>query len=205
MRFQQDRSFYIPKAGATEIKDDAAQSVVYTYERTGPDGRVIPLAMGFAGKAQKPSFHFRYSTVEKRAEAIATFFANQRARIQRRTDARKARSEFVHTLKVGDVLRSSWGYDQTNVDYYQVTALKGAKQVTVRRIGAVSETTGWETGKCAPDVGNFLDATRYPEQTFLVQQGNSIRVASYASAYPVACQKVGGLKVYETDRWSSYA
>ncbi len=202
MRFPQSRSYYIPRENPTtvEIKDDAAQSVAYTYEMAGK-----LYLMGFAGKAQKPSFHFRYSTVEKRAEAIATFFANQRARIQRRVDARKARSEFVHTLKVGDVLRSSWGYDQTNVDYYQVTALKGAKQVTVRRIGAVSETTGWETGKCAPDVGNFLDATRYPEQTFLVQQGNSIRVASYASAYPVACQKVGGLKVYETARWSSYA
>ena len=28
-------------------------------------------------------------------------------------------------LKVGDVLRSSWGYDQTNVDYYEVVELVG--------------------------------------------------------------------------------
>ncbi|MCP3050723.1 hypothetical protein K6X12_06380 [Xanthomonas euvesicatoria pv. allii] len=31
-----------------------------------------------------------------------------------------------HSLTVGQVLFSSWGYDQTNVDFYQVVAVRGA-------------------------------------------------------------------------------
>jgi hypothetical protein len=37
--------------------------------------------------------------------------------------------------KVGDILYTSWGYDQTNVDFYQVVRVKGSA-VYVREIGA---------------------------------------------------------------------
>lgn len=39
------------------------------------------------------------------------------------------------TATVGDILYTSWGYDQTNVDFYRVTRVKG-KTVYVREIGA---------------------------------------------------------------------
>jgi hypothetical protein len=37
------------------------------------------------------------------------------------------------TANVGDILVSSWGYDQTNVDYYQVIATSGS-MATIREI-----------------------------------------------------------------------
>ena len=39
----------------------------------------------------------------------------------------------AHSLRVGDILAASWGYEQTNVDLYQVVALKGRTMVSVRR------------------------------------------------------------------------
>lgn len=39
----------------------------------------------------------------------------------------------LHSFKVGDLLFSSWGYEQTNVDFYQVVALKGRTMVTVKK------------------------------------------------------------------------
>ena len=39
-----------------------------------------------------------------------------------------------HSFKVGDILASSWGYEQTNVSLYQVVALNGATMVTVKPI-----------------------------------------------------------------------
>lgn len=39
-------------------------------------------------------------------------------------------------LEVGDILTSSWGYDQTNVDFYQVERLAGKTMVEVREIAA---------------------------------------------------------------------
>ena len=40
-------------------------------------------------------------------------------------------SEMNGGLKVGDYLESSWGYDQTNVDFYKVVALVGKTMVSI--------------------------------------------------------------------------
>lgn len=40
------------------------------------------------------------------------------------------------TVAVGDVFVSSWGYEQTNVNFYQVVALHGKTMVTIREIMA---------------------------------------------------------------------
>lgn len=37
-------------------------------------------------------------------------------------------------VRVGDIFYVSWGYEQTNVDFYQVVALKGKKTAVVREI-----------------------------------------------------------------------
>ena len=37
-------------------------------------------------------------------------------------------------VKVGDLFSMSWGYEQTNVDYFQVVALVGASSVRVRGV-----------------------------------------------------------------------
>ena len=39
----------------------------------------------------------------------------------------------LHSFKVGDLLSCSWGYEQTNVDFYQVVALKGRTMITVKK------------------------------------------------------------------------
>ena len=37
-------------------------------------------------------------------------------------------------VKVGDIFSASWGYDQTNVDFFQVIALVGESSVRVREV-----------------------------------------------------------------------
>ena len=46
----------------------------------------------------------------------------QEAERFRRHDEAVARSseEFRRSLRVGDILYSSWGWEQTNIDFYQV-------------------------------------------------------------------------------------
>lgn len=47
----------------------------------------------------------------------------------RRHDEAVARSsdEFRRSLRVGDILYSSWGWEQTNIDFYQVIAIRGQR------------------------------------------------------------------------------
>jgi hypothetical protein len=46
-------------------------------------------------------------------------------------------SEPKHDIKPGDIVYNSWGYDQTNIDFYQVVAVT-AKTISIREIKCCS-------------------------------------------------------------------
>lgn len=61
------------------------------------------------------------------------------------------------TPMVGDILRSSWGYDQTNVDYYQVVSMTKAS-VYIRKICKRSVGCDASTEYVMPCPGMWEDA-----------------------------------------------
>jgi len=59
-------------------------------------------------------------------------------------------------VKVGDIFYNSWGYDQTNIDWYQVVALTGSgKSVKIRPIEGKIKETGFMSGESTPVKGKF--------------------------------------------------
>lgn len=68
-------------------------------------------------------------------EYVATYepdeFAARMDYEKRRESEPTQNAEGVH---LGDLFSCEWGYDQTNVDYYQVVALKGAHTIVVREL-----------------------------------------------------------------------
>ncbi len=75
-------------------------------------------------------------------------------------------------VKVGDLFYCSWGYEQTNIDYYQVIALKGKHTAIIKEIGA--EYIGgysW-SGKCRPMRDAF--APNAEEYTVRTQTGGGV-------------------------------
>ena len=88
-------------------------------------------------------------------------------------------------VKVGDYFSASWGYDQTNVDFFQVIALVGESSVRVREVSpeliaengysmAADRTYKLDTSKMAP---------KSPFSTFINDQenGDLKRLKSYAA------------------------
>jgi hypothetical protein len=58
--------------------------------------------------------------------------------------------------KVGDIFYNSWGYDQTNIDWYQVVALtKSGKSVKIRPIAGKVKESGFMSGTTTPMKGKF--------------------------------------------------
>lgn len=47
---------------------------------------------------------------------------------------KKTEKKNKYGVKVGDLFESSWGYEQTNVDFFQVIALVGETSVRVRQV-----------------------------------------------------------------------
>lgn len=148
-RFKMTREFYIPTDGV-KVEREGVNAEAYKYEMRGN-----PCAMMFIGKQAKPAMHYKYATVEKRDAAIEKFFDDQVevAKIKaERKAAEKARKEAAAVdAKVGDIYYTSWGYDQTNVDFYQIVGKKG-QTFKVQAIGKtiVEEKRGADYVVAAP-------------------------------------------------------
>lgn len=68
-----------------------------------------------------------------------------------------------HDFKVGDILVSSWGYEQTNVQWYQVVGVT-AKSVKIREIKGRVQETAFMSGESVPIPDAFIDNLWFGEQ-----------------------------------------
>ena len=74
-------------------------------------------------------------------------------------------------VKVGDVFYDSWGYNQTNIDFYQVVALKGATTVELKALNKKSRNIGFCSEMVKP-IKNSFKQGKY--KTRLINGENSI-------------------------------
>jgi hypothetical protein len=99
----------------------------------------------------KPLFNYRFRSAERMAEFCMEWIE----RVERNINAEKARKEqkklaqqnMKHSFQVGQVLYNSWGYDQTNINFYQIVGVK-EKSIIIREI-ASSYVAGSEGFMCA--------------------------------------------------------
>ncbi len=189
------REWYTPK-GSRKITAKDCNATAYLF--TAANGN--PAAVIFLGNAQKPTKRHWYRTEQQREKHIKHLFDSQRSREESRKQRQAERSNAVRGLEVGDILRSSWGYEQTNIDYYEVTALIGKKMVEIRRISAHSIDTGWAQGKSVPMPGEYIS-----EPIKKRAKNGSVKIESYASAHKMdPVSNVGGVKTYKSSHWTAY-
>lgn len=171
---------------------------IYLY--TNKFGR--PCAAGYKGKSLKPAFK-NYFADAKGRWSRCTEWAKRLHEWERSKANRLARRNQKHTLKVGDILKTVWGYDQTNIDYYEVVSLKGKTMVNIRKVCAACKGDQWMQGESVPVPGKYTsEAKAYKVDG----ETNTIRIASYAIASkmePVAT--VGNKPIYATSRWTAHA
>ena len=58
--------------------------------------------------------------------------------------------EKVTKPEVGQILYSSWGYDQTNIDFYQIVRVSDKGTVWILPMSKQSDTVGWEQYSVLP-------------------------------------------------------
>ena len=75
---------------------------------------------------------YGYTTEEAVRKAIDAAEGNTAAEPAKA--AKAAEKVNKYGVKVGDIFAASWGYDQTNVDFFQVVALVGESSVRVREV-----------------------------------------------------------------------
>lgn len=93
-------------------------------------GELTALARKSVSKARhnKPVFNYRF----RNAEQMDSFLSRQLDGLKKIAENKKEREEIKkaarenmnHGYQVGDVIYDSWGYDQTNIDFYQIIEVK---------------------------------------------------------------------------------
>ncbi|MDE2344392.1 MAG: hypothetical protein KGL63_13575 [Betaproteobacteria bacterium] len=189
------REIYIP-TGAVKVSDKNSDAVAYLFDNT----KGKPAAMMFYGKQAKPVWHFWFDNATRREGAIKAGFEKRQAATERKAALRAEDKAKTSGLVVGDILVSSWGYDQTNIDYYQVTAIHGKNSVTIRPIAAASKDTGYMTGESVPQSGAFIG-----EPMRKMARDGRVRITSFSSARKWNTATVAGVPVGPKNQWTAYA
>ena len=145
-----------------------------------------PCACGYKGKSDKPKFRYRYRSLEDAITAINEFLLmvekRQESDKQYKIEQLQKKKEIFSQVEVGSIFVSSWGYDQTNVDAYQVIEKKGTATVILREIGLnIIENSDHGNMSCSvlPDKDSFLEKSEPFEKRV---NGYGITMNSYSTA-----------------------
>jgi len=151
-RRESDTKTLIEKFGAKQ--EFFGDLEILTWEDNGK-----PYGKAYRGKSGKHLFYYIFRSEDERRRIIENAKRDEAARIKYREDkaaALKAAQESAENpFKIGDILVNSWGWEQTNIDFYEVTKAT-SKTVTVREIAqTTNEQTGWMRGTCLPCPGKY--------------------------------------------------
>jgi hypothetical protein len=89
------------------------------------------------------------------------------------------------SVDVGEIFVCSWGYGQTNVDYYKVIEVLN-KSVVIAPIGQIRNYTGSMQGECLPD-STKVGTTRKTKRinSYNTKNGNKVflKINSFSTAF----------------------
>lgn len=89
--------------------------------------------IAFQGKSQKPLWTYRFRNKNQLMQKVDDTIEARRKTLEYKKERQRERQEFRHEYEVGDFLYASWGYDQTNIDFFQVIGTTD-KSVVIREV-----------------------------------------------------------------------
>ena len=160
-------------------RKQAKNGVTYTVEQSQRSQDQILVLVWPSARANKPRMqHLRPADLPGLLAAYEEQAAAKAEALKAKAGerARKARAA-AESVQVGDVFVCSWGYDQTNVDFYEVIAKSGAT-VTIRKIGKNIVHGERGSDRVAPCKGDY----RSEPMKKRISEYGYITISSYASA-----------------------
>ena len=130
---------------------------------------------------------YGYTTEATAREAIEAAAGNAPQKATQKATAAPKKAEAVNKygVKVGDLFRASWGYEQTNNDFFQVVELVGTTSVRVREvypeITSTKSISSMSEDRTVKITREMLPAA--PSSVFIKDQerGDLKRLKSYAA------------------------
>ena len=140
------------------------------------------IATAFSGKKATPDWSYRFRDERERRKYIQDYFVkckqSQELKIEKAAARIKNKKEFFASIKEGDIFVDSWGYDQTNIDYYVVTK-KLKASIKIKQIGKNVEYGEFSTNKVTPNPLHFSSSG---EEMTKIPQDGYIKINGYRYA-----------------------
>jgi hypothetical protein len=179
-----------------QTEREAAEVVEHGIKVLRKDGN-HPSVKIWNPKATKPTANYWFKTVAQREDYVDKFvqrFAESKAAKAESRAQRNGTDAQADTVKVGDVFVHSWGYDQSNVDWYQVTH-KSGRSVTVERIASreVPGSQGFMSAQVVAQPGVFLDKAPKVKRVQFTEDGRPFLSFEYGW-----CEKWAGEPRYSS-------
>lgn len=189
-------SRWIPENAIT-VREKSGLGVVYVYRKPTPLGGERWFAVAYAGNAGKSSFHYSYKNADRVEHDIRNFFTNLKDHKDR---VAKYRADQLkpHTFKVGDIITNSWGYDQTNVDWYRISKIS-EHYVWLQPVSGHTKETGFMCGNSMPHIDTSSnDPAQWGLQDLKKPAEKHRASGEYVSMKYGSGKKWNGEKVYES-------
>jgi hypothetical protein len=182
------RDFYRPKKddGYLEYKPNLEDLIGYKAGMfeiwINLENATRPKAMFFSGKKAKYDFWNSFLSTDQMKNKINDSIKNLLHREEMKQKRKKEKKEELTNIKKGDLFVSSWGYDQTNVDFYQCTAVKG-QTLTFKSIHR-------KTVKDSEYSHGMADEVTAVKDSFIVDENHpiltkrSLKISSFQYLYP---------------------
>lgn len=135
---------------ANAIEHDARTgdgSVYFTWQ-----ARNMPAVAVFLGRRTTREWAYSFPDQQRADERVKAWIEAHRLRLATEAELRKR-----HSLQLGQILYACWGYEQTNIQFYQVIAVRGAV-VDLHELSKDRTPTGDMTAKVRPIVDSFVGA-----------------------------------------------
>jgi hypothetical protein len=118
-----------------------------------------PIVAMFIGKALRPKYYYCFKTEMDAVRFIKTRVEyelnNINDRIERKEAEKELKKNYKTSLKVGDIMHGSWGYDMTINEFYQIIEIKN-RTVILREVGMERKAAGYYYEDVRPNANCFI-------------------------------------------------
>jgi len=85
-------------------------------------------------------------------------------------------ADIMDNVQVGSIFYNSWGWEQTNISWYQVVK-RTPKTVTLRAIHGLKEDNGDMTGRTMPQPGYFKTTDTFQKKLYMLKGYDGVYVS----------------------------
>lgn len=175
------------------LKEFEKYNIAVIMGKSQKNGKPTAIGIKKTPKMQREKiiFNYYFATEQRREEFLSSYLAKEIESSKRKEVAKQERKVKNATLqasdyfKVGEIVVNTWGYEQTNVEFYQIKKVLN-KTLVVQEIYQDVDGGYYPHGMACnvvPDINNFTEKKEFKLRLKMVNWTNEPIICNPANYY----------------------